>query len=147
MAGRVLLNSAGLKVSKPGVEVLATGPGGLQFSSDWSAFGLYTAGSHVLGWSVPQTNAGRHDSFIPFGKTFQTPPAVWFYRHASSGRTPVGNAGGFTLWIGASDNDRLGVVAQVGLTGITVTGFYRKPTNGTPQPQVAFDYYVFEYNL
>lgn len=150
MTGRVLLNSGGLKVSKPGVEVTTTGPGGLQFSSDWSAFGQYMAGSYGVGWSVLSGELGRHDGFISFGKTFATKPAVWFYLQSSGGLVPIGNASSFSFY--GSDNTgtpprSFGVIAQVGTTGITVTGYYNKKTSGWPAPSITFEYRVFEYNL
>lgn len=150
MTGRVLLNASGLKVSKPGFNVLGAGADGLQFSSDWSAFGLYMSGGYNVSWSEVASNVGRHDGFISFGRTFVTPPVVWFYKYASSGVAPLGNSGGFSIYAqqGSNPDDRkYGVTAQVGTTGITVTGFYRKTTNGTPQPSIGFNYYVFEYNL
>ena len=148
MTGRVLLDNSGLKVSKPGVDVLTTGPGGLQFSSDWSAFGEYMSGSYSVGWTALAGEKGRHDGFISFGKTFATKPAVWFYLQTNG--VPVGNAAGFTLY--GSDGSgtpprTFGVIAQVGTAGITVTGYYDKKTSGWPAPSVSFNYRVFEYNL
>lgn len=151
MARRVLLNSSGLKVSKPGIDVTVAGADGLQFSSDWSAYGIYMSGGYNVGWSgTSEANVGRHDGFISFGRTFATPPFVWFYKYASSGVAPLGNSGGFSIYAQQSNDPagrKYGVTAQVGTTGITVTGFYRKTTNGTPEPSIGFNYFVFEYNL
>lgn len=150
MTGRVLLNASGLKVSKPGVEVTTTGPGGLQFSSDWSAFGEYTNGAYGVGWTALGGETGRHDGSISFGKTFATKPAVWFYLQSSGGLVPIGNAAGFSLY--GSDGTgtpprTFGVIAQVTTTGIIVTGYYNKKTSGWPAPSITFNYRVFEYNL
>lgn len=150
MVGRVLLNASGLKVSKPGNEVTSTGPGGLQFSSDWAAFGQYMSGSVYVAYVDVGGNRGRYDGFISFGKTFATRPVVWFYLQSSGGLVPVGNASGFTFYgsDGALPTPRtFGVVAQVGTTGITITGYYDKVSAGWPVPLVLFNYYVFEYNL
>lgn len=150
MTGRVLLNGSGLKVSKPGIDVLTASPGGLQFSSDWSAFGQFTSGSYGVGWSVLSGEKGRHDGSISFGKTFPTKPAVWFYLQSSGGLVPIGNASGFSLFgsDGTGSPPRtFGVIAQVGVSGIAVTAYYDKKTSGWPAPSVAFQYRVFEYNL
>lgn len=151
MVNRVLLNSSGLKVSKPGTDVLTATPAGLQFSSDWAALGRYTSGSLGVSFSDVGGERGRYDGFISFGKTFPTTPLVWFYLNSpSGGLSPMGNASGFTLF--GSDGSvspprTFGVVAVVGTTGITVTGYYDKRTSGWPVPSVSFTYHVFEYNL
>jgi hypothetical protein len=72
MANRVLLNSSGLKVSKPGHDVLTTGVTGLLFSSDFSQASHLTENTVNCDWN----EAGFR--FISYGKTFPSTPLVQF---------------------------------------------------------------------
>lgn len=82
MSNRVLLNTSGLKVSRPGVNVLTAGNADLNFNSDWSGVNLLISGQ------VRVENGGTQ--IIYFGKTFDQPPVCripylqdgfgwWFY--------------------------------------------------------------------
>jgi hypothetical protein len=86
MTNRVLLNASGLKVSKPGVNVLTAPTSGLQFSSDWSALGFYRSAEIDCNWNRPE--------YLNFslGKTFSTPPMVQFHRVISSSQTELMSA-------------------------------------------------------
>lgn len=150
MTRRVLLNSAGLRVSQPGVDVLSAGYNQLQFTSDFSALSLFTQGSHSISWSSGG-NSADHVAFIPFGKTFASPPLVWFFQDAGSYFIPLGNAYGLAYNI--RDTSLPGqprdfyVSATVLTNGIDLRAYYNKQTAGWPQPNMTIAYYVFEYNL
>lgn len=70
MANRVLLDTSGLKISAPGVDVLSALPSALIYSSDWAGIGLLLKGmSYTNGTTVT----------VPFGKTFERPPLINLY--------------------------------------------------------------------
>lgn len=150
MVRRVLLNSSGLKVSVPGVDVLSAGYNQLQFTSDFSALSLFTQGYHALSWSSGG-NVADSVAFIPFGKTFASPPIVWFFQYTGSYLIPLGNAYGVAYSV--QDGSLPGqprnfyVNCTVLTNGIDIRAFYNKQTAGWPQPQMTIYYAVFEYNL
>ena len=151
MTQRVLSNSQGLRVSQPGVSVLSASLGQLQFNSDWSALALHQSGDIALAWTT-SNELGWSINFIPFGKTFASPPSVWFFQVEGSGAlVPIGSAFGFKLHLqdtSLSNQPRdFYVNASVGTTGIDLRGSYNKQTSGWPQPQMTIRYFVFEYNL
>lgn len=93
MANRVVLDETGLKVSKPGANVLTAGASGLQFSSDWSALGFYRRGEMDCNW-----NETDYRNFS-LGKTFPTPPMVQFHRVLSSSRVELLSAMNSFYWV------------------------------------------------
>lgn len=71
MANRILLDENGLKISKPGVNVLTAGLAGLQFTS---------VGTHVPRFTTGTlTRAQGGDATFNFGKTFPSAPIVTWY--------------------------------------------------------------------
>lgn len=72
MANRILLDENGLKISKPGVDVLTAGLAGLQFTS---------VGTHVPRFTTGTLSAatGSGDTPFLFGKTFPAAPIVTWY--------------------------------------------------------------------
>lgn len=150
MANRVLLNASNLRVSKPGWDVATAPKSQLQFSSDFSALALFTQGAFGLPWNVAG-NIGRCAFFVPFGKTFPSPPIVLFYMNKGAFWVPVGSFYG--LCYNVVDGSLPGqtrsfiIVAQVTTSGIQVNAFYNKQTSGWPQPNPSLYYYVLEYNL
>lgn len=150
MARRVLLNSSGLKVSKPGVDVFGASVGQLQFSSDFSALSLYTQGYHAISWTTAG-NIGWHTAFLSFGKTFASPPLVWFFEYKGSYLVPLGSAYGVNYQI--RDSSLPGqprdfyVSATVMTNGIDFRAFYNKQTPGWVTPGMSIYYAVFEHNL
>lgn len=150
MTRRVLLNSSGLKISQPGADVLTAGPAQLQFSSDFSSLSLYMQGDYSLSWSVAG-NIGSHVGFIPFGKTFVSPPSVWLYQVGGGYLVPLGNAYGVNFHVRETSLPGQArdwyVNAAVLTNGIDIRGFYNKQTSGWPQPSMTLRYFVFDYNL
>lgn len=70
MANRAVLNVNGLKVSKPGVNVLTAGINDLLFSDNWSALSKHMSGSLSI--------SSGGNKFVNFGKTFaQVPLVMW----------------------------------------------------------------------
>lgn len=68
MANRILLNQSGLKVSKPGINVLSASDINLNFSSDWGIMATLISGAITLAADAEQ------DVF--YGKTFTVMPMV-----------------------------------------------------------------------
>jgi hypothetical protein len=137
-------------VSIPGVDVLTAGYSQLQFTSDFSSLSLFTQGYHSLSWSSGGISADSV-AFIPFGKTFASPPLVWFYQYMGSYLLPLGSAYGVSYAI--RDNSLVGqprdfyVSCTVLTNGIDIRAYYNRQTAGWPQPNMTIAYYVFEYNL
>lgn len=77
MANRVLLDVNGLLVSKPTFDVLTTTENNLLFSSDYHKLGFSFKGAiQLTGYST--------NEYLSFGKTFTTPPYVFFMYSPSS---------------------------------------------------------------
>jgi hypothetical protein len=146
MVNRVLLNTSGLKVSKPGADVLSAGPGDLLFSSDWSALGLFTQGSISASWST-NLETGWWVQSVPFGKTFATPPAVFFEIDVGGNvMVPMGDTSGFIVAFQGNPADRfMWVATQVTTTGINFIARYFK--DGWAQPALTVRYTVLFYDL
>lgn len=156
MANRVLINASGLKVSKPGQNVLTAPAAQLQFSSDWSAMGVYRRGTHTINWSLGSGDDRRHAATIALGKTFASVPYVSFYWVFPDRRVPLGNGPGFSLILEREDygdgeiveqSSRFIAVAQVSTTAITVSAMYTKHSSGVVTPQMTFEYIIFDNNL
>lgn len=118
MANRVLINSSGLKVSKPGFDVLSTADINLLFNSDWSQIKLFTKG--VFSASV----SGGNQS-VMFGKTFNNRPLCMFWASSTGGdvqlindhivlQFPIGHAS--ILWWLRVESDRFTTNVQVNTT-------------------------------
>lgn len=151
MANRVLLNSSGLKVSKPATDVLTTGNSGLLFSSDWAQVGHFMSGSKTISWTpVPGSpqQATWSDS-VSFGKTFASVPLVVFtLDFGTTKRLAVGDTSGFTFSIQDSSFTRyVMIAAHVTTTGINFWARYDKQTNAWTQPNGAVRYNVMAFNL
>lgn len=148
MANRVVLSQNGLKVSKPGFNALTAGALGLQFSSDWSAMGVYQTGTHVVNsWSG---NSATDIRTITFNKTFASPPFCAFYLQGSDFISPLGFGNGFSFALDndGSQNNIANLVAQVSSTGILVRAMFRKDMNpGLSVPTFSMRYFVFDNNL
>lgn len=106
MTNRILISAAGLKVSKPGVNVLtASAVGDFSFSSDYLGYGLYQAGTFLAtGNRVETTFSFTSLGYVPFVllAVQGSGVAIFSYRYV----TPTGFGGsitqGFTAKIGAS---------------------------------------------
>jgi len=153
MVARVLLNSSGLKVSKPGIDVLSAGFSNLQFSSDWSAMTIVQRGVHSPAWSVSGLY-GTYNSSIAFVKTFSTVPFVLFYQILPSGaRTQIGSGPTFIFQFDRNEtatptlDSRFGASAKVFTDRIDLNYVYRKRTSGVPTPVFNIEYIVFDNNL
>jgi hypothetical protein len=92
MTNRVVLDENGLRISKPGVNVLKAGTSGLQFSSDWSALAFYRRGEIDCNWNEP-----GYRNFA-LGKTFPKPPMVQFHRVISASEVELMSAMNSFFW-------------------------------------------------
>lgn len=70
MANRVLLQPTGMKVSRPGVDVLTAGDADLLFSSDASQTPVHMKGTVTFSSSSIQS--------VNYGKTFSNMPMIMF---------------------------------------------------------------------
>lgn len=157
MVQRVLLNQSGLKVSKPGVNVLTAGPGQLNFSSDWAGMDVYTRGDVSFNWQIRgDGKIGDVPMFTRMlGKTFPTIPFVLFYWDAGGGYVPAGYGHGFAL--SKKLNDGGGTTGQVNSTWAAVglvhtdridfAGDFIKRVASMPTPVVNIHYVVFDHNF
>jgi hypothetical protein len=151
MANRVLLNALGLRVTKPGANVLTAGNADLLFSSDWSQVGHHLSGSKTISWTpVPGSpqQATWSDS-VGFGKTFASVPLVVFtLDFGTTKRLAVGDTSGFTFSIQDSGFTRFVMIAaHVTTTGIDFWARYNKQTNDWTQPNGAVRYSIMSFNL
>jgi len=151
MTNRILLNAGGLKISNPGADVLTAAGRFLHFSSDWSQLGQYAQGSATTSWAV-SGEVGTWTQSIGLGKTFASPPQVFFERDLGGGKfCPLGGASGFTYSV--TDTSLGGtpryfwVIAEVTTSQIILTARYDKRTSGWTQPQFTTRYTVFQYNI
>lgn len=81
MANRVVLSSTGLKVSKPGFNVLTAGDKDLTFNSDWGSFPTFAKMNINITAGVLHT--------VNYGKTFANNPIlVWSILHGMSTTLP-----------------------------------------------------------
>lgn len=152
MVNRVLLNANALRVSKAGVDVLSAGLGSLQFNSDWSALGLLTTGTVSDSWSAIGSYAGTSVTTVNFGRTFATPPLVFFEIDAGGGAfIPIGDAAGFSFHLQEnsipSTPRYFYIVAQVTTTGIDFKARYDKVNGSWTTPHFTVRYTVMYYNL
>ena len=84
MVGRVLINTQGLRVSRPGVEVTTASAADLTFNSNSGKYlSPYMQGSFgPASYSLISSNYGQNTSFeiwqatLFFGRTFASPPIV-----------------------------------------------------------------------
>lgn len=72
MSNRILLDNGGLKISKPGIDVLTATDDELVFNSDWSQLAIYMRGT----LTVPDNGS----TTISYGKTFVNMPLVCLLR-------------------------------------------------------------------
>ena len=151
MTRRVLLNSSGLKVSKPGVDVVTTGPGGLQFSSDFSQMTLQTSGEIDCNW-----NSNSYSAY-GFGKTYATPPLVHMQQVISASEMGELSATGFFYWewrynwtdLGGASHTAYHVVnTYVTASAIMIQSLYHstRPSQVTAPP-FRLRYTVLDYNV
>ena len=150
MTNRVLMNSGVLKVSKPGVNVITAGPQDLAFSSDFSMFGFYRQGTLSYNWSGG--NLGEYSNNVPLGKTFATPPLVFFQLSLGDGRyATLGNTSGFSF---EKENYAsefpcyMACWAVVTTTHIQFRGRYNRPDEEDHLSRsFSVRYSIYEYNL
>ncbi|MGV1754820.1 hypothetical protein [Agrobacterium sp. CG674] len=76
MANRVLLNTEGLKISKPGVDVLTAGPGDLLFQSGLSTTRRLIRGQLNVTVPPPMGFYTSWTATIPLPKTFSSMPLL-----------------------------------------------------------------------
>lgn len=149
MVRRVSLDTEGLKLSKPGWDVVTAPKAQLQFSSDFSSLSVFTQGGFGLPWSTAGF-IGWCSYFIPFSKTLASPPIVLFYMVKGGFWVPVGSFYGITYNVNdfslPQKTRSFIVVAEVRNNGIQVNAFYNKQDAGWPQPNPSFYYYVMDYN-
>lgn len=149
MVDRILLDSSGLKVSQPGVPVLSAGFSQLQFSSDFSAIGLFSTNVFALNWSFFGANSGTFSTTINYGKSYATPPLIWFYADYGSYMVPIGNTNGVAYV--RMDNSLPGqprmfyISVVVNESNFTVYARFEKQTDGWPVPYLNIRYFIFEY--
>lgn len=86
MANRVVLDENGLRISRPGIDVLAASPATLMFRSDATLMPVFTTGSIVGSYSEVGGNGAQY----LYGKTFTIAPLVTWTRVA-----PGSNISGF----------------------------------------------------
>jgi hypothetical protein len=143
MSNRVLLNSSGLKVSQPGVDVLAAAPSQFQFNSDWSQIGLQQQGTITLN--------PNSDVSVSFAHSYPTPPVVIFDYPVGDGSWQPFGTGSF--YYEQFDSGAglpfsfLWIIALVATTGCRFVYHVDAEGHGYPSwPTVNLRYSVLAYN-
>lgn len=138
MTERVLLNTHGLRVSKPGISVLSASPADLLFDSDWAQLGQYSHQELDCNWT-----SGPTVREFPWGKAFPTPPIVFAWYLRSDGLViPLPPGGNFGITAGVSGGNYREVFAESTPTVLRIKGGW----SGAP-PAIRIRYTVMDYNL
>lgn len=130
--------------------MLSAGLGDLQFSSDWSALGVFTTGSISDSWTT-SGNEGWWSQTVSFGRTFATAPLAFFEFDVGGGKfVAIGNSSGFQMsfFDGAPPTQKtFWIVVQATTTGINFYARYNKQQDAWTQPHFTVRYTVMYYNL
>lgn len=148
MVRRVLINSSGMKVSKPGIDVIGASLLNLNFNSDWSALGLVQSGTYTPAWSGGVTsNVSQSFALV---KTFPSPPFCAFFFARPGYLIPVGLGNGFSyaMYGNGTPQPRSCIAARVGNSSIQFSAMYNKNGNtGIPTPPFSVQFFVFDNNM
>lgn len=99
MANRVVMDADGIKISKPGENVLTAPNDRLNFTSDWSAFSILLTGTQNISWPTSSVT-GSVSYNIPYGVTLPTPPVCQAEVDLGFGWTIMPSTGGSFASIG-----------------------------------------------
>ncbi|QIG76838.1 hypothetical protein EVC30_009 [Rhizobium phage RHph_Y1_11] len=124
MANRLLLDTTGLKISKPGIDVLTAAAGNLQFSSDWKQLRVYGRGSFTvpnpIGYTPKALGGWNSVTFtVSLGKTFSGIP-VGNVMVAVPGWAIKSPANSFNLYLTHARKDP-GTLSSIQETEMSVT--------------------------
>lgn len=151
MTRRMVFDSSGFKVSKPGHDVLTAGPGNLQFSSDFGQLAHFQTVEMDCNWNE---NPFRTYNFA---KTFPSPPIVHMQKVNSASEMGELSATGNFFWEWRYNWTDLGgtshtayhiVVAYVTNSAAMIQSLYHstRPSQVTAPP-FRLRYTVMDYNL
>lgn len=152
MVNRILLNSSGLKISNPGVDVITAQPASLLFSSDWSALTVAQQGTYILNSWSGGANSAEHTGFIPFNRTYPSPPMVLVYLVRGGSHIPISNGRGAYFGgarsAGSFQYDSYAVSWTAGTTGIGVRAYYYKEhTPSLSRPDMVLKYFILDFAI
>lgn len=152
MANRVLMNASGLKVSKPGVNVLTASPLQLIFNSEWGGMGVVQSGTWNVAW--PGGTTKQVSNRVALTKTFSSPPFCAFFMNIPGpALAPLGYGNGFGAAVydgggGSGADSRCVLVVNVDATGIDFKAMIYKVENpGLPDVPLSVRYFVFDRTL
>lgn len=151
MVQRVLLNATGLKVSKPGVNVLSASAQNLQFSSDFSQLAHFQTGELDCNWSELPFRT------YSFAKVFPSPPLVCLQKvNTATDVWDAGSCGSLDWFVRREWTDLNGdyqeaehsvnVYVTASAIMIQSINFSTRPDQYTP-PLFRLRYTVMDYNL
>lgn len=154
MSRRVVLDASGLKIAKPGFNADTTGPGNLNFSSDWSAFGVVDQDTFTF--SFPSSNGSTTEN-IPLGQTFPSPPFVIFehivngqYRRATPNRFLFERRARIFVQQGGSwlyaNTASYSIQLTVTTSAIVVSANWNRANRPLTIPDFTFRWTLFTYN-
>ena len=128
MANRVLLQPTGMKVSRPGVDVLTAGDADLLFSSDASQTPVHMKGTVTFSSSSIQS--------VNYGKTFANMPMIMFLVPLGDGYTQSIYINDFII---AASPSNAAAWVRVGSTNFS---YYGPSAGGT-----VFRYIIWDLDL
>jgi hypothetical protein len=149
MTRRMVFDSSGFKVSKPGYDVLTAGPANLQFSSDFGQLAHFQTGELDCNWNESPFRT------YSFAKTFPSPPIVHLQQVNASNDVWEAGAAGHLYWefrqtytdLGGTTYYPLHVVnAYVTASAIMIQSLYTDSPAIHP-PLYRLRYTVMDYNL
>lgn len=152
MVNRILLNSSGLRISSPGVDVITAQPANLLFSSDWSALTVAQKGTYYLNSWAGGANHAEHNGFISFSRTYPSPPMALVYLVRGGAHIPISNGRGAYFggarYAAGKPHDSYAVSWTAGTTGISVRAyFYKESTPSLSRPDMVLKYFVLDYAI
>lgn len=140
MTNRVLLNDSGLKISKPGIDVLSASHNDLQFDSTKSQIGYKQSGTFTTDLST------SFDRLVTFSPAFDEIPIVCFY-HVMSGERWLLGYSPIYFRRKASNGDRYRETMIVTRTNGIYCRSIAAGTTGTAPASVTIAYEVLEYRM
>lgn len=154
MANRVVLDQQGLKVSRPGVNVLTASDQQLLFTSDHSCFGVVERGDHAVIWNATGSS-GSYNQFVSFSNPFASVPIMKFdlVQGASTRTMDLGRQVYMSRNVRQVISGGFGSLAyydfwtEVSTTGVRFRGTYTRNSSAYIIPNFTVRWTAFSYNV
>lgn len=154
MANRVALDDQGLRISKPGIDVLTASDQQLLFTSKYSCFGVAERGDHAVVWNATG-NSGSYNQFVGFQSPFASIPIMKFdlVQGASIRTMDLGRQVYMSRNVRQVISGGYGSLAyydfwtEVSTTGIRFRGTYTRNSGAYVIPNFTVRWTAFSYNV